>query len=346
MLKRILILIFGIGIPLVMIVAVFVGYSWVFESNVTVTQPYAFFIYPDEDPRAVLNKLLDSNIVEDKASFIMVAQQKKWYTAKPGRYIIEPGMSNNELINMFRGGLQTPVRLTINMASSMADVCGQTAKFLLTDSVELFKAFTDEAFLAENDLNFATVRTIIIPNTYEVYWNIAATDLRDRMVREYHAFWNDNRLELARGINLSPEEVSVLASIVEKETAKAEEMPIVAGLYLNRLRKGMLLQSDPTVIYAKQLREPGIEITRVLYADLEIDSPYNTYRKAGLPPAPITIPSITAIDAVLKADKNEYLFMCADPEHPGFHSFAKNSAQHQVNVNKWHKWLNDNKIMR
>ena len=346
MLKRILILIFGIGIPLVMIIAVFVGYSWAFDSNVTVIEPYEVLVYPEENPRDVLNKLLDAGVVEDKASFIMVAQQKKWNTAKPGRYIIEPGMSNNDLVNMFRGGLQSPIRLTINMATSIADVCGQAGKALMADSAALFVAFTDEGFLADNDLNFASVRTIIIPNTYEVYWNTSASEFRDRMVREYHAFWNENRTELARGLNLTPAEVSTLASIVEKETAKTEEMPIVAGLYLNRLRKGMYLQSDPTVIYAKQLRYPDIDISRVLYVDLEIDSPYNTYRNPGLPPAPITIPSITAIEAVLHAERNDYLFMCADPDRPGYHSFAKNNAQHQVNVQKWQKWLNDNKIMR
>lgn len=346
MLKRILILIFGIGIPLVMIVAVFVGYSWVFESNVNVKEPYEVYVFPEENPRDVLNKLLAANVVKDKASFVLLAQQKRWHNAKPGRYLIEPGMSNNDLINMFRGGMQAPMRLTINMATSVADVCGQAGKQLMADSNALFVAFTDEAFLADNRLNFATVRSIIIPNTYEVYWSSTAVEFRDRMVKEYYKFWNSKRTELAKGINLSPTEVSTLASIVEKETAKAEEMPIVAALYLNRLKKGMYLQSDPTVIYARQLRDPGVEITRVLYADLEIDSPYNTYRNPGLPPAPITIPSITAIDAVLHADNNDYLFMCADPERPGYHSFAKNSAQHQLNVRKWHKWLNDNNIMR
>ena len=346
MLKRILLLVFGIGIPLIMIVVVFLGYSWVFESNVKITEPYEFFVYPEENPRDVLARLMADDVVEDERSFILVAQQKKWRTAKAGRYLVEPGMSNNDLVNMFRGGLQAPVQLTINMAESIADVAGQASKSILADSTALFASFINEDFLVENGLDFATVRSVILPNTYEVYWSVSPNDLRDRLLREYKLFWTDGRKALAEGINLSPLQVSTLASIVQKEAGANDEMPAIAGLYLNRLRIGMLLQSDPTVLYAKELREGKSEIQRVLYADLEIDSPYNTYRNLGLPPAPISIPTATAIDAVLHAEQHNYLYMCADPERQGYHSFAKNGEQHAVNVRKWHKWLNDNKIMR
>jgi UPF0755 protein len=346
MLKRILLIVFGIGIPLVMIVVVFLGYSWVFESNVKITKPLEFFVYPNENPRDILARLVAEDVVEDERSFILVAQQKKWLTAKPGRYMLEPGMSNNAMVNMFRGGLQTPVTLSINMAESIADVAGQASKTILADSAAIYSSFVDEDFLAKNDLDFTTVRTIVLPNTYEVYWSVTPEDLRDRLLREYKAFWTDGRKALAQGLNLTVVQVSSLASIVEKEAGANDEMPTIAGLYLNRLRKGMLLQSDPTVLYAKQLRDGKSDIQRVLYADLEIDSPYNTYRYPGLPPAPIQIPSAKAIDAVLHAEQHDYLFMCANPEKPGYHSFAKNGEQHSVNVRKWHKWLNDNKIMR
>jgi len=349
MLKKILLLFFGVFIPLVLIVVAFVGYGWVFDSNVNLAKDktYELFVMPEDDPRDVLNKLVKDSIIKNQRSFILVAQQKKWLTAKSGRYIIRSGMSNNELVNMLRGGLQTPVQLVINQVTSIADVAQAAGNQLMIDSAEIFQALVDPEFMREKNLSYANIRSIIIPNTYEVYWNAGAESLRRRLVQEYDNFWNESRRMQAEGMQLTPIQVSVLASIVEKETAKVDEMPIVAGLYLNRLKKGMKLQSDPTVIFAKKLIEgDDIEIRRVLYADLEIDSEYNTYKYAGLPPGPITIPSTQALLAVLHPQKNEYIYMCADPDRPGYHSFAKNDAQHAVNKKKWVKWLNDNKIMR
>jgi UPF0755 protein len=255
-------------------------------------------------------------------------------------------MSNNEMINMLRAGLQTPVQLTLNSVESVADVSGQAGAMLMVDSASLFNSLVDADFLAENDLNYATIRKIIIPNTYEFYWTTDAEGFRDRMLREYNAFWNNSRNQKATALGLNQLQVSTLASIVQKETARGDEMPVVAGLYLNRLRKNMKLQSDPTVIYAKQLKEGDVEIRRVLYEDLKIDSPYNTYMYAGLPPAPITIPTIQAIDAVLNPQKHNYIFMCADPENPGYHSFAATSRDHEKNRKKYIKWLNEQGIRR
>lgn len=349
MLKKILILFFGIFIPLVLIIVAFIGYGWVFDSNVSLPkgETYELFVLPDENPRDVLNKLMRDGIVKNKRSFILVAQQKKWLTAKPGRYIIKAGTSNNDLINMLRAGLQTPVPLVINQVSSIADVAGSIGKQLMVDSAEVFDVLVDSDFLQERNLTYETIRSLIIPNTYEVYWNISAEGLRLRLTKEYDDFWTESRQMLARGVGLSPLQVSVLASIVEKETAKVDEMPMVARLYINRLKKGMKLQSDPTVIFAKKLIEGNsIEIKRVLYKDLEIDSEYNTYKYAGLPPGPITIPGTQALLAVLYHDNNSYIYMCADPDRPGYHSFAKTDAQHAINKQKWVKWLNENQIMR
>jgi len=349
MLKKLLIIIFGVFIPLAMIIAVFVGYNFVFDSNVTLAdgEEVELFVYPEDDPRDILDELLKKDVIKNEGSFKMVARQKQWYTAKPGRYIVKAGMSNNDLVNMFRAGLQTPVLLTINQVASVSDVAGTIGKQMMADSADIFTAFVDEHFLTENNLNYATVRSIVLLNTYEMYWNISVESIRDRLVKEYQSFWNDERRAAASKQNLNPVQVSILASIVEKETAKFDEMPIVAGLYINRLKKGMKLQSDPTVIYAKKLREGmDIEMQRVLYADLEIDSPYNTYKYAGLPPAPITIPSLQAINAVLHPQQHNYIFMCADPERPGYHSFAANNAQHNINKKKYVKWLNENGIKR
>jgi len=349
MLKKLLILVFGILLPFGAIVAVFFGYGYVFEDNVNLPEgeEYVVFVREDQNPRDIFDELVKANILENENSFILVAQQKKWSTAKTGRYIVKNGMSNNDLVNMFRAGLQTPVLVTINQVESVADVAGMAAKQLKIDSTEIFNALTNTDFLAIENLDYATVRSIIIPNTYEFYWNVSANAFRDRLLKEYAGFWVGENRMLAEGLNLSPLQVSVLASIVEKETAKTDEMPVVAGLYINRLQKGMLLQSDPTVIYAKRLKEGmDIEINRVFYVDLEIDSPYNTYKYVGLPPAPITIPTLQALSAVLHANNHSYIFMCADPERPGYHSFAANLNQHNINKQKYVKWLNDNRILR
>ncbi len=343
--RRILVLLFGVFVPLVMIVLVFLAYSWVFDDNTKIDSAYELFVYSEEDPRDVLDKLLADEVVDDERSFILVAQQKKWYTAKPGRYLIEPGMSNNEMVNMLRAGLQTPVSLTINNVESIAEVSGQIGQALMVDSTTVFQAFVADTFLQGNGLNYTTVRYIIIPNPYEMYWNTSVEKLRERLLDEHNRFWNDDRQARANAIGLNELEVSTLASIVQKETSRLDEMPVVAGLYLNRLKRGMKLQSDPTVIYAKQLRD-GITVKRVLYEDLEIDSPYNTYQYAGLPPAPITIATIQAIDAVLHAANHNYIYMCADPDNPGYHSFAANSRQHSINRQKYIKWLNEQGIRR
>lgn len=349
MLKKLLIAIFGILLPLGLIIIVFIGYNFVFDSNVTLEgdREFEVFVLNQDNPLDIYNKLVGAGILKNESSFKMVAQQKKWSVAKSGRYIVKSGMNNNDLVNMFRAGLQEPVLVTINQVASVSDVAGQASKQLMNDSVAFFSVFVNEDFLAATKLDYASVRSIILPNTYEFYWNTSVVDFRERIVKEYEAFWNEERRGQANAKGLNPLKVSILASIVEKETANYDEMPVVAGLYLNRLKKGMLLQSDPTVIYAKKLKEGmDIEITRVLYADLEIDSPYNTYKYAGLPPAPITIPSLQAINAVLNAQNHKYIFMCADPDRPGYHSFAVNLSQHNVNKQKYVKWLNDNKIMR
>lgn len=349
MLRKLLIIIFGILIPLAMVIMVFMGYEFIYGGNVDLggADEKEVYVFADETPVDIYNRLVEGGILESPASFKMIAQQKKWFTAKPGRYIITNGMSNNDLVNMFRAGLQAPTMLTVNTLQSVSDFAGKAAKQLMIDSVSIFTAFTNASFLAEQNLNYATVRAIILPNSYEMYWNTSAEKLRERMVKEYHKFWTEARQAQAKRYGLSAAEVSVLASIVEKETAKVDEMPRVSGLYINRLKKGMRLQSDPTVIYAKKLKEGmDIEVHRVLYADLEIDSPYNTYKYAGLPPAPITIPSIQAIKAVLNPEAHAFIFMCADPERPGYHSFAANNRQHNINKQKYVKWLNEQGIRR
>jgi UPF0755 protein len=189
---------------------------------------------------------------------------------------------------------------------------------------------------------------VYLPNSYEFFWNTSAEEFRDRMLKEYRRFWSEDRLQKAKSIGLTPLQVISLAAIVHKETAKVEERPRVAGLYLNRLERSMLLQADPTVIYAikKHTGNYDTVIKRVLYKDLELDSPYNTYRFTGIPPGPITMPDISAIDAVLNAENHDYLYMVANVENFGYHKFAESLTQHNRNKVQYVRWINERKIKR
>ncbi|MEL6917645.1 MAG: endolytic transglycosylase MltG, partial [Bacteroidota bacterium] len=203
-------------------------------------------------------------------------------------------------------------------------------------------------FLSANDFDEATKLAMYLPNSYELFWNTSAEKFRDRMLTEYNRFWTDDRLKKAKSLGLSRKEVITLASVVHKETAKVDERPRVAGVYLNRLKKGILLQADPTVIYALKLHSGDFDkvIKRVLYKDLELDSPYNTYKYSGLPPGPIAMPDISAIDAVLNAENHDYYYFVANVENFGYHKFAKTLAQHNRNKAQYVRWINAQNINR
>ena len=211
---------------------------------------------------------------------------------------------------------------------------------LMLDKEELLSLLNDSAYCDSLGFTLETVMAMFIPNTYEVYWNIPAEKLMQRMKREYKSFWTDARLEKAKAINLTPVEVSVLASIVEEETAATDEYPIVAGLYLNRLHRGIPLQADPTVKFAVG----DFTLQRILFEHLEIDSPYNTYKYPGLPPGPLRIPTIKGMDSVLNYMKHNYLYMCAKEDFSGRHNFAATLTEHNRNANRYRAELNRRKI--
>ena len=285
--------------------------------------------------------------VKDVSNFNWVANQKKFTKPKSGRYVIQKNMSNNELVNLLRSGRQTPVNVSFNNQDTLEKFAGRVAEQLEIDSISTLLAFRDELFLDKHNFTEKSVLQICIPNTYQLYWDVSATEFRDRMLAEYQKFWNDVRIAKAKALNLTKNEVITLASIVQKETAKKVERPIVAGLYLNRLQKGWPLQADPTVIYAiKEVKGQDYVVKRVLYADLEINSPYNTYKNAGLPPSLISMPDISSIDGVLNAEKHNYYFMCVDVTRFGYHKFAETQAQHNRNAAKYHQWLNEQGINR
>lgn len=287
-------------------------------------------------------------LLKDEESFRVVANQKKYdANIKPGHFIITRGMSNNDIINTLRSR-NIPINIKFNNQERLEDLAGSISQQIEADSISLLKAMRDPEFLKEVGLNENTALSLYVPNTYEFYWNTTAEGFRERMQTEYKRFWNDDRLKKAKALNLTPQQVISLAAIVQKETAKVEERPRVAGVYLNRIRSGMLLQADPTVIYAIKRKSGDYDqiIKRVLYADLELDSPYNTYKYAGIPPGPITMPDISSIDAVLNPEDHGYYYFVADVTNFGYHKFAKNLAQHNANKAEYVRWVNNQGLKR
>lgn len=287
-------------------------------------------------------------LVKNADSFLAVANQKLYSSnIKAGHFIIRKGMSNNDIINTLRSR-NIPINIKFNNQERLEDLAGHISNQIEADSISLLKVMRDPEFLIEVGLNTDTALSLYIPNTYEFYWNSSAETFRDRMKKEYERFWNEARLQKAETLNLTKEQVMALAAIVQKETAKVDERPRVAGVYINRLKVGMLLQADPTVIYAikHQSGDYNQIIKRVLYKDLEIDSPYNTYRYAGVPPGPIAMPDISSIDAVLNPEQHDYYYFVADVTNFGYHKFAKNLSQHNANKVEYVRWVNSQGLNR
>lgn len=288
-----------------------------------------------------------SQVIKSEDDFSFVADKKKFTKPKAGMYQLTKGMSMNDIVNLLRSGNQTPIKISFNNQDTLEKLASRIAQQLETDSISLLNAFRDKAFLSKNNLTEKSALQIYIPNSYEVYWNTSAEKFRDKMLREYNRFWNSNRFEKAKKLGLSKNEVVTLASIVQKETAKKSERPIVAGLYLNRLKDGWPLQADPTIIYCvKDIKGQDFVVKRVLTKDLEIKSPYNTYKNTGLPPTLIAMPDISSIDAVLNPRKHNYMYMCASVDKIGFHEFAKTLSQHNRNAAKYQRWITQRGIDR
>lgn len=322
-------------------------YTAVFEPNTKFNNEEATIFIPSKARFSEVKSLLEP-LLDDMDSFESVAQKKGYASnVKGGKYVIEKGMDNNTIVNTLRSN-NIPVRVAFNNQETLADLAGRISAQIEADSVSLLKAFKDVEFLKDNGFDKATVLAMYIPNSYDFFWNISAEGFRDKMLKEYYRFWSDERTKKAKSLKMSPLEVISLASIVHKETVKVDERPRVAGVYLNRLRKNILLQADPTVIYALKLKAGDFTkvYKRVLYKDLKIDSPYNTYKYAGVPPGPIAMPDISAIDAVLNAEKHDYYYFVANVENFGYHKFAKTLAQHNQNKVQYVRWVNKQKINR
>ncbi len=319
-------------------------YQAIYGTNVPDHLDNAFVNIPTgSDYEEVVQVLTKNGLIEDETSFRTAASLMQFdqrQTMRAGRFELQPGMNNRELIQMLRSGKQSPIRMTISYGRLPEDVAGKASKYIEADSVGILSLFENEDFLNQYEFTRETAISCIIPNTYEFFWNTDETGFWKRMVKEHKAFWNEERMAKAQKLDMTPEEIYTLASIVEGETNYNPEKRRVAGVYMNRLRIGMLLQADPTLKFATR----DFEAKRVLNKHKEFDSPYNTYMYGGLPPGPIMLASITSIDAVLNHEKHDYLYFCAKPpkdinDKPKDHAFAKTLSQHNANAQRYYRYL-------
>lgn len=334
---------------IVVVVASVYGYTIyknIFSPNTAFAEKEVYIYIPTD---ADYNEAIEiiKPYIKDVEHFVTTAQKKSYIgNVKSGRFLFKKDMNNNDLVNALRQNV--PLNLAFNNQERLEDFAGRIGSQIEADSTSLMKSFTDEKFLEEQNMTRENVLSLFIPNSYEFFWNTSADKFRERMAKEYRKFWTPERIAKAEAQDLTPLQVSTLASIVHKETVKADERARVAGVYLNRLNGGIKLEADPTVIYAvkKNADDFDIEIKRVLHKDLPTVSPYNTYVNYGLPPGPIAMPDVTAIDAVLNPEKHNYLFFCASVTNFGYHEFAVTNAQHEANSRKYHAWINSQGIKR
>lgn len=333
--KRILIA-FGLVTVLAGCLTAWTYYQKVFSPNVHLERSNTRYVYipTGSDFQDVMRILEKDGLLKNSASFSWVAEQMNYPNkVKPGRYQIKRGMSNRELISQLRSGVQVPLKLTFSNIRTSAELAGVVGDKIEADSAEIIFLMKDNAYQKKYGFTADNSLCVLIPNTYEFFWDTSAEEFYERMAKEYKKFWNESRRMKAKATGLSQNEVMILASIVEQETRKNDEKPIVAGVYMNRYKKGWKLEADPTLVYANG----DFSIRRVLNEHKEVDSPYNTYKYSGLPPGPICMPSVASIDAVLNYARHEYMYFCAKDDFSGYHSFAKTYDQHLLNARRFQK---------
>ncbi|MDR1698676.1 MAG: endolytic transglycosylase MltG [Prevotellaceae bacterium] len=337
--KKKLIIFLLLLLAVVIVVFVWCEYQLRYAPNVFIdgNQKHSVYIDRDDTADSVMVKIEREQVMKRMSSFRIFAERNNFaQSIHTGRYELKNGMTNTQLLRVLMRGYQTPVRITFNNIRTNEALAKRLSTQLMIDSTEIITALNDSAVMAPFGLNRETALALFLPDTYEVYWDISVNDLLAYENRQYRHFWTKERLEKAANIGLTPLEVNILASIVEEETNYAPEKPTVAGVYLNRLRRGMPLQADPTVKFAWQ----DFGLKRILFKHLEIDSPYNTYKYGGLPPGLIRMPSASGIDAVLNYERHNYIYMCAKEDFSGAHCFAATLAEHNRNAALYQKALN------
>ena len=316
-------------------------FQYIFEENVQ--HPGSITIPREASFEQVIDSLRSQDILLKEKAFRWVAKRKDYEKyIKPGKYVFYQGTNTNQIVNMLKAGNQQAVSVTFNNLRFMKDLAGKVAGYIEPDSIALLSYLTNESIMEEMGFDKHSFCAMFIPNTYEFYWTTTPKEFANRMKVEYDRFWTDKRKQKATDLGLTPIEVSTIASIVQEETIKKEEKPRIAGLYINRIKRGMLLQADPTIKFAIG----DFSIKRVLNRHLEIDSPYNTYKNSGLPPGPINFPEISSLEAVLNAESHNYLYMCASDQFDGTHNFARTFREHNSNARKYQQALNRNKIWK
>ena len=299
------------------------------------------YIYPYDTEESITNKITEAVGTTNMQGFKLLAWHNNLDKQKrTGKYAIKNGDNMHSLYRRIVSNQQTPVKVTVPATRTIEQLVGTVCKQLMMDSLELIEFTNSKPYYSRIGYSEETLPSLFLPNTYEVYWDITPERCMIRMMKERRSFWNDDRKAKAAAIGLTTEEVATLASIVDEETNSNAEKPIVAGLYINRLKRGMLLQADPTVKYALG----DFTRKRILKADLETDSPYNTYKYKGLPPGPIRIATIQGIESVLNHAKHNYIYMCAKEDFSGTHNFATTLSQHNANARRYQQALNKLKI--
>ncbi len=318
----------------------------IFSKNTKFSENEIFVYVPTGTNYEEVKKIV-APYIENMDRFEMVADKRSYpENVKSGRFLFTKGMNSYELVKALR--MNIPVHLAFNNQERLENLAGRVGSQIEADSLSLLTSFRDSIFMKENGFTNENVLVMFIPNTYEIYWNTSAEKFRDKMIKEYRNFWNKDRTDKAAKQGLTPIEATILASIVHKESVKKDERPRIAGVYLNRLRQGMPLQADPTVIFAikKKANDFNQIIKRVFYNDLTMTSPYNTYVNLGLPPGPIAMPDITALEAVLNPEKNNFVYFCASVDRFGYHEFAATLAEHNKNAKKYSDWINSKGVTR
>jgi UPF0755 protein len=324
----------------------FVLANQVFSKNTKFAERELYVYVPTGSTYEDVKKIV-APFVENMNRFEKVAYKRSYpENVKPGRFLFTKGMNSYDLVRALRSNV--PVKLAFNNQERLENFAGRVGSQIEPDSLMLLNTFKDSIFLKENGFTNDNVLVMFIPNTYEVYWNISAEKFRDKMIKEYRNFWNKERIGKAAKQGLTPIEATILASIVHKESVKKDERPRIAGVYLNRIRLGMPLQADPTVIFAikKKANDFDQVIKRVFYNDLTMSSSYNTYVNIGLPPGPIAMPDITALEAVLNPEKNNFIYFCASVDRFGYHEFAATLPEHNKNAKKYSDWINSQGVKR
>lgn len=329
-------------IVVILAIAVVAGgylvYKNVFTPNVTVHKEPMFLYIPTnstfDDVTDILQK---QSLIKDIKSFTWTAKEAKYDDAvRPGKYLLKPEMSNKDLVRLLKSGKQTPVKLVFNNIRTKDELAARISEQIEATPMTILNLLNDDDYVKKIGFTPDNVLSLFVPNTYEIYWNTSADKFIQRMKKEYDKFWTADKLLKAREIGLKPVQVSVMASIVQQESIKEDEKPLIAGVYMNRYKKNWKLEADPTLVYALG----DFSINRVLNVYKTIDSPYNTYLHTGLPPGPICLPTISSINSVLNYVRHDYFYFCAKDDFSGYHAFAANYAQQQLNARRFQQALN------